>query len=247
MNKTKLVHFRQRDTAALPCLDIQYNNNKIDEIDSTKFLGLYIDKKLNWKAHIEYLCKKINSLVYILYKLSHVVNVETLLVTYHGLIASNLRYAILFWGNSTDFDKVFKCQKRCVRAMFRLKVMDSCEPYFARHSILTLPSLYIYETAMFVKNNPDLYCQLADAVPRNRRDQHRVCKPNSKTTLMRKSIFCMAPSIYNKLPKSLRELPRSLFQRKLKATLERKCYYKVNDFMADKCFGISDNSTMTAS
>lgn len=123
--------------------------------------------------------------------------------------------------------------------MFRLKVTDTCEPYFAQYKILTVPSLYIYETSMFVKNNPSMFCQLSDVVSRNRRDQNKVCRPNSKTAMMRKSVFCMAPSIYNKLPKSLRELPPTLFKRKLRATLENKCYYKIGDYMSDKQFLIN--------
>lgn len=233
INKTKIIHFRQRDNAALPNLDIKYKNNAIDEVDNTKFLGVNIDKKLNWKQHVENLCKKLNSLVYVLYKLAPVVNEETILIAYHGLIASNIRYGVMFWGNSTDVDKVFKCQKRCIRAMFHLRMTDTCKPLFYKYKILTLPSLYILETAMFVRYNPDLFCRLSDVVSRNRRDQYKVCVRNPKTTLMRKSIFSMAPFIYNKIPLSLRELPTSLFQRKLRTILLNKSYYKINEFMND--------------
>lgn len=234
INKTKLIHFRQRDTAASANLDIQYNNNVIEETNTTKFLGINIDNKLNWKPHVENLCKKINSLAYVLYKLSPVVSKEALLTAYHGLIASNIRYGVIFWGNSTDVEKIFKYQKRCIRAMFHLKMTDSCRPFFVGYNILTTPSLYIFETAVFVKQNPDLFCRLSDVIQRNRRDQSKVCVRNSTTTLMRKSIFCMAPFVYNKLPITLRELPTSLFQRKLRTILSDKCYYTINQFMTDK-------------
>lgn len=48
INKTKIIHFRQRDNAAGKNIDINYEKNEIEEVYSTKFLGLNIDKKLNW-------------------------------------------------------------------------------------------------------------------------------------------------------------------------------------------------------
>ncbi|KOB65431.1 putative rotatin, partial [Operophtera brumata] len=53
-------------------------------------------------------------------------------------------------------------QKRCIRAMFHLKMIDSCKPFFYKYNILTIPSLYIFETAMFVKDNPDIFLWLSD-------------------------------------------------------------------------------------
>ena len=32
-------------------LDLRIDNQKIDETSTTKFLGVYIDNKLNWKTH----------------------------------------------------------------------------------------------------------------------------------------------------------------------------------------------------
>lgn len=179
--------------------------------------------------------------MYVLYKLAPVVDTDTLLIAYHGIVASNIRYAIIFWGNSTDVIKVFKYQKRCIRTMFHLKVTDSCKPFFYKYKILTLPSLYILETAMYVKNNPNLFCCPSDVVVRNRRDNNKVCLLDRKTKMMGKSIFAMAPTIFNKLPKCIRILPNLEFQRKLKTILSIKCYYTLNEYLIDKDF----NTAMT--
>ena len=40
-------------------LDLRIDNQKIDETSTTKFLGVYIDNKLNWKTHISYVGGKI--------------------------------------------------------------------------------------------------------------------------------------------------------------------------------------------
>ena len=37
---------------------VKINNEQMDQCDSYKYLGVYFDKDLNWKRHIEHVCKK---------------------------------------------------------------------------------------------------------------------------------------------------------------------------------------------
>lgn len=118
--------------------------------------------------------------------------------------------------------------------MFGLKVTDSCMPYFIKYNILSLPSLYIFEVVVFVKCNPHLFPRLSDNVIRNRRDKHRLQSLKVKTSLLGKSVFCMGPKLYNKIPNSIKECNINLFKKRLKSLLTSKCYYNVNDFLNDK-------------
>ena len=36
---------------------IKINDNNLCQVDTTKFLGLHIDKELTWKTHINFLSK----------------------------------------------------------------------------------------------------------------------------------------------------------------------------------------------
>lgn len=230
LGKTQIMHFGLRKCSTK--MDVKFQNNVINDVDSAKFLGLVIDRQLNWKNHIEKLCKKVSSSSYALYKLAPTVNTDALLTAYHGLVASVLRYGIIFWGNSTNREAAFKAQKRCIRSMFGLQVTDSCVPYFRKHRILTLPALYIYEIALFVRLNPNLFSYLSDTVQRNRRND-MLRGRRAKTALMRKSIFCRAPQIYNKIKKSIRELELTGFKKQFKEFLCNKCYYNLNDYLND--------------
>lgn len=243
LTKTKLIHFNQRINSKSN-LKIHYDDQLIEEVETAKFLGLHIDKKLNWKTHIEMLCKKISQSAYALHTLSSIIGVEALLTAYYGLAESHLRYGVIFWGNSTEKDTVFKAQKRCVRSIFKIKPTDSCVPYFKKHKILTLPCLYILEVAVFVKTNPHRFKKLDEVVPRNRRDNSRICSHTARTSLMRKSVFCMAPTIYNKLPKSWRELPLSRFRNILRNFLANKAYYNVLNFLNEKDFSLPTSKTI---
>ena len=72
ISKTKLIHFRQR-VISQRNMNINYQNNQIDEVEATKFLGLTIDRQMNWKAHTDNLCKKISKSAYALHRLRTII------------------------------------------------------------------------------------------------------------------------------------------------------------------------------
>lgn len=227
LDKTKLMHFSQRISTGTN-MNINFKGTRISETTISKFLGIFIDKSLTWKPHIHDLSKRLSKSAYALFKLSQVVNSETLLIAYHGLVGSILRYAIIFWGNSTDKNIKFKSQKRCLRSMFNLKTVDSCAP--------TVPSLYIMEVAMFVKTNPHLFQRAVDMSSRRQRDETRLGATQAKTALKHKSLFCMGPKIFNHIPKDIKQLNINLFKVRLNKLLAEKWYYSIHDFLIDRCF-----------
>ncbi|KAJ8704090.1 hypothetical protein PYW07_013384 [Mythimna separata] len=61
------------------------------------------------------------------------------------MVESRLRYSIMLWGNSYNYNcqKAFVLQKRAIRTIVRISQRDSCRDYFKELQILTVPSLYI--------------------------------------------------------------------------------------------------------
>ena len=149
------------------------NGKKICKVSSTKFLGIVIDEQLNWTAHIEYLRKKIRSIIGALCRIRHSVPSDLYLKIYNSLFESHLTYGISVWGvaikNQSD-DKLFIAQKHCIRILFGdlnayLDKQSTCarsrpfgqqklgvkfyqkehtKPIFNRLQILTVQALYKY-------------------------------------------------------------------------------------------------------
>lgn len=101
LRKTKLLNFSQR-ILTQNNFNTNFNNQPIEEANTSKFLGLYIDNKITWKPHIKQLCKRVSRSAYILHELAYKMNTNTLITVYHGLVTSPLRYSIILWGNSTN-------------------------------------------------------------------------------------------------------------------------------------------------
>jgi len=52
ITKTNVIKFAPKTTTHNP-LDIYYKDNVINEVKSTKLLGMHIDNHMNWKPHVE--------------------------------------------------------------------------------------------------------------------------------------------------------------------------------------------------
>ena len=236
LNKTNIMHFYQK---ILPLnLKINYKEQTIDRVNVAKFLGILIDSQLTWKPQAEEVCKRLSTSAYAIFNLSKKVNVDTLMVAYHGLVVSILRFGVVFWGNCSERETIFKAQKRCIRSIFNLKVTDSCVPFFKKHKILTFPCLYILEVAIFVKTNKNLFPALNDTRMRTNamRSKYKniLCTGRYNTALFKKNIIGMAPVIFNKLPNCIKDKPLIKFKKLLSSLLTEKCYYSVTDFLNDE-------------
>ena len=72
----------------IPDLRICLNKTPLLSCDSYKYLGVHIDKNLDWKSHVEYITSKISKSCGALAKLRHCVNTETLVNVYNAIVNS---------------------------------------------------------------------------------------------------------------------------------------------------------------
>ena len=98
INKTNLLLFdyRKRESTAL---EIHIDGTIIKSKKKTKFLGVILDNKLQWKDHYEQLKTKINRNYSLLCKSKNLLNVHGMKVLYYAQIYSHLSYCIVLWGS----------------------------------------------------------------------------------------------------------------------------------------------------
>lgn len=232
LSKTNLINFNNfKDTN----IDINFNGQVINNATYVTFLGIIIDKTLNWKDQIQRICNKLNSFAYALYKLSIVACRGTALTTYFAYVESVLRYGIVLWGNSTDFKKAFIAQKACIRAICHIAPDISCRPFFQQLKVLPLPCLYIFEIGKFVVYNRDKFIKASDRSNRPLRNMERLILDTiPKTKRFQKNCFAMCIKIYNHIPNHIKHLPKKQFESSLREWLLKKSFYTVEEFLKHK-------------
>ena len=84
------------------------------------FLGVTIDNKLSWDAHITKLKKKLKATLAVISRISPYIQPENYKALCHTLFESHLTYCISAWGGvpSHKTDKLFRIQKKCLRILY---------------------------------------------------------------------------------------------------------------------------------
>jgi hypothetical protein len=65
-DKTALIYFTNSPSNNQESMEILVDDIFIEGAEAAKYLGLFIDKHLNWKTHVNYVCKKLSAGVFAL-------------------------------------------------------------------------------------------------------------------------------------------------------------------------------------
>ena len=151
---SKKTHFMVFHRSRIKTSDINVvmQQNTIDRVNSTKFLGLIIDDKLKWHEHIQHVKHKIARSVGILYKIRHYLNKETLLNMYYTFVFPYLIYGIEIWGSVplNHINPLKKIQKKCVRAITFSEYLAPSEPIFQTLNVLNFENLVIQRISLLM-------------------------------------------------------------------------------------------------
>ena len=107
----------------------------MDSVTHVKFLGVYIDDKLSWKQHIKYILSKLRSTMYMLYKASKILDMESMKIIYQSLFYPHIEYCCEVW-----VIRIIVILSVCI-----LKIVlrdNSCFPSVLIFSSLSVLSLY---------------------------------------------------------------------------------------------------------
>jgi hypothetical protein len=109
-DKTNFMKFCTNNKTCVN-LNMGFDDKTIEEVETTKFLGLQIDSSLNWKTHIQYIIPKLSSACFAMRTVTSVTKTETLKLDYFAYFHSIMSYGITFWDNSTDSKKYFTSKR----------------------------------------------------------------------------------------------------------------------------------------
>ena len=136
--------FRPRQKTLPITRQIIIENNVLEQVDHTKFLGVYIDQHLTWKTHVNFIAAKISKSVGLLYKAKHYLHSKSFLTLYYALIYPYLTYCNLIWASTyvTNMQRIYLLQKRADRTISNADYKASSKPLFTNLKIPDVFSIY---------------------------------------------------------------------------------------------------------
>lgn len=111
------------------------SNVSLEFADKAKFLGITVDHRLKWGAHINNICKKLSSEYYMIKTLLKHCNFNTAMLVYYSHVQSQMQYGLRFWGAAGFAKKVFMRQKRIIRVLTGSGSRTSCRDLFKKLNV----------------------------------------------------------------------------------------------------------------
>jgi len=152
IEKTNYVIFYPRQKKLNHTLELKIDNQRLEQKESIKYLGLYIDSHLNWKSHINHITKKIKRCIGILSKIRYFVSLQVLVQLYNTLILPFLTYSLITWGSTyqTSLEPLKILQKKALRIITFSNYCSHSTPLFHDLGMLKLDDLIFLNTALFM-------------------------------------------------------------------------------------------------
>ena len=219
MDKSKcMIISKKKKTSTM---SIRINGKELKHCDSYKYLGVYIDKDLSWRPHIDHICKKISKACGALAKTRHYVCDDTLSSIYYALINSYVRYGVVTWGNASA-DTLQPLHTLTSRA---LKIMSSSpfgrvdvKPIYEYFKVLDVYQTFTLESGKFVYKSKNALLPLSNIAShftrevtnhglglRNRNNAVSVVPVDLLSSYEQKSIQHRAGKIWDEIPECVKD------------------------------------------
>ena len=230
--KTAAVSFSSSGESMLGLL--RFGGAQLQFVESTKFLGLTLDRALRWSSHVYQLLSRLGKAHYVVRAVARELGETSAVTVYHAYFSSVLKYAIAFWGFCTagEMDLVLKLQKRTVRSIVGLGQRESCRPLFKTLKILSVFNLFIFEVCVLVFKSRFALGRPLELHPTRAAGDLRL--PLPKCTKFHNSLYFTGIKMFNKLPSHLKELQSIVpFKKGLREQLLKSVYYSLDEYFND--------------
>ena len=207
IDKIKCMHFKTLNTPT-PNLTLKIRNSPIQKISSFKLLGVILDEHLSWKDHILPLKKKLQALLVVTMKIKPCLSKDFLLIIYHSLLISHIRYCINNWcfENSTLIRKLQSICNRFLKITFNLRHNRDVTEAMKDAQLLTINNLYNLEIAqmMFKYENKQLSQAFNNfftqkSLKMKTRSNSQIISNCFRTKVSQQSLKFVGPKLWNKI------------------------------------------------
>ena len=147
-----------------------------------------------------------------------------------GVIKISLGTTVL-WGSTSFLQRVFVAQKKVVRIIAGMRPSEHCRPTFVEMRVMTVPSMFIYKSLMYIKENLQRFTRQVDIHAYQTRQDNNLRIPFHRLTTTQRSVVYQGIKFYNKIGNAIKTQTTSKFGNTLKHYLLNKAFYSVDEFL----------------
>ena len=202
--KTLFLLFGNVPPKSLPVLTIKsgISYEVIKRAKNVKFLGIFYEENMSFKAHINHLVQRLSRTSSLIYQLKEFLPSFVLKTIYNAHVASLLNYCNVIWSGASETTllPLIRLTKRIIRNITHSHFLAHTKPLFREAGILNLDLLRQYNLALyFVKYKLYNEDNLQRHHTYNTRFKSVLRIPEYHTRLYRQSFLCKGVDIFNEI------------------------------------------------
>ena len=123
--KVMLITTHQKRTSLINGqLSLHLNNDELNMITNDKVLGIIIDNNLTWSQHVDKVCKKITTNLWLLSRIKEYLTIPQRVQFYKTYIQPHIDYCNTVWGGTSqvNLNRIFRLQKRACKIILDYNV-----------------------------------------------------------------------------------------------------------------------------
>ena len=206
-SKTCFILFHTKNKPIPPGLNsIHVENIEIQRVQSTKYLGLFIDEKLYWNDHVNYLCKNLTKFFGLFKRVRNCIQNKLCRQLYFAFIYSKISYGIQVYGSCAEntLSKVQTIQNKLMKFLMKLDSRTSTNRLHDIMQVLKVKDLYEVNVLNFVANslkelNTDVFKDYFEYRNHNYIARARLRVPFSRIVTGSTSTKCKGARLWNNL------------------------------------------------
>ena len=152
VEKSHYIVFNRRKKIPPDICKIFINNNELNRVNTTVFLGVTLCENLSWHKHINILTNKVNKIKGILYLTRDSLTLHSMKIIYYSLVYSNIIYCNVLWGKSPpkNLKALEVAQKNIIRTIMYRNRFEHTNNDFSLLNFLKLKDINQFSACCFV-------------------------------------------------------------------------------------------------
>ena len=152
INKTCYILFDIGTRTEKVDMKIEICNKEVKRVSSCKYLGIFIDERLKWNVHVDYLVKKLIKYVGIFYKLRCLLPEHCMRKLYFAFVHSTILYGIEVYANCyrVHIASLITLNNRILRILQNKSYDSKTNDLYKYYNTLPIVKLHEYRVILFV-------------------------------------------------------------------------------------------------
>ena len=212
VDKTKYMLFScSHCESSIP---IKIFDGHVNRTNTIKFLGVYLDERLNFTEHTNHISGKISKTVGILNKVRFLPS-QVLCTLYHSMVAPYIFYAIRAWYGCPNYNRnrIQVLQNKCIRIIKNLPRRTNTDAERKLLGILNVGNIYVQQVGQFMSNiifngsNSEFDYIVRQSIPTHNyptRIIGALRPPRMDRTKCRHSMEYMGVMVWNQIPDDIK-------------------------------------------